>query len=857
MTLTTGTRLGQYQVLAPLGAGGMGEVYRARDSKLGREVAVKVLPPSMAADPETLSRFEREARAIAALNHPNILSIFDFGSQQGVAYAVMELLEGETLRARLEKGALSQRKTIEYGREIARGLAAAHEKGIVHRDLKPENLFLTSDGRVKILDFGLVKHVSIGPVPGQSLAPTRPQQTEPGTMMGTVGYMSPEQVRGVAVDQRTDIFALGAILYEMISGRRAFKHDTAGDTLSAILRDDPPELSDTGKSISPILDRIIRHCLEKNPVERFQSVRDVAFALDAASGGSSFTVAAAAPELPPGKPIRRRGIAAASVLALCLGLALGAFLLRPKRPAFPSFQRLTFRRGTVVNARFAPDGETYLFAAALDGQPLRVYEGRIGSPESEPLAIPEANLLGISRGGELAIGLGARLSSREGTLARLPRSGGAPREVLEHVTAADFAPNGNDIGVIVQDAASQRVEFPIGKTIFQSAGWISHLRVSPDGSRVAFISHPTLADAGAIVTSDAQGHLRTLSGGWWSVLGLAWAPAGNEVWFTAMHEGVARSLHAVTLSGRVRDIAAAPEPLTLLDISADGRILLSANDYRAGVAVAIPGNAVERDLSWFDWSALTDISSDGSLILFSEAGQGGGSTCLTYVRKTDGSPAIRLGEGCAVALSPDSRWALARVRARGSAPHFVLYPVGPGTAKPLAPDGLDASDFGRFFRDGKRIVFLGGEPGKSAAIYLQDLEGGAPKPIPGISVSASFVPFPTPDGKFLLGSGPDQKVWLYPVEGGAPRPLAGSRPGDTAAGWSADGKTAFVQSGEIPVGLYRIDAATGTRTLWKEIRPADPAGTVGANIFPASDGQTYGYSYIRVLSTLYLGTIPR
>ena len=856
MTLSAGARAGPYEILAPLSAGGMGEVYRARDAKLGREVAIKVLPESTASDPEALARFEREARAVAALNHPNILSIFDFGSQDGIAYAVMELLEGETLRARLENGPLPPRKAIEYGREAALGLAAAHEKGIVHRDLKPENLFLTADGRLKILDFGLVKHVPRALGQERSTAPTHPQQTQPGMIMGTVGYMSPEQVRGMNVDHRTDIFSLGAILYEMLSGRRAFRHDSAGDTLSAILRDDPPELSAGERPIAPILDQIIHHCLEKNPAERFQSARDVAFALEAASSRPTATGIVPAPELPEPRPARFRG-AAAALLALMLGAALGAGLYRSRKTSLPTYSRLTFRRGTVVNARFAPGGEGYLFSAALEGHPLRLYEGRIGSPESEPLANPDTMLLGISRRGELAIALGARLSNREGTLARMPRSGGAPREVLEHVTAADFSPDGKDLAVVVQGASSQRVEYPIGRVLFQSPGMITHLRVSPDGGRVAFISHPTLADAGAVVTADTRGRIRTLSDGWWSVLGLAWGPGGDEVWFTATHVGVARSLHAVTLSGRVRDLASAPEPLTLLDVSPDGRVLLAANDYRAGVAVATDGSAGERDLSWFDWSALADISADGRLILFSEAGQGGGSTCVTYSRRTDGSPATRLGEGCAVALSPDSQWALARVRASGSAPHYVLYPVGPGIPKAFPPDGLDASDFGRFFPDGRRFVFLGGEPGKGSGFYVQEVAGGAPTPIAGFSVSATFVPFPTRDGRFLLGPGQDQRLWLYPVAGGAPRPLAGSLPGDTADGWSSDGRTAFVQSGDIPVSLYRIDARTGKRTLWKEIRPADPAGTSGASIFPAADGRSYGYSYGRILSTLYLGTVPR
>ncbi|HET7452797.1 MAG TPA: serine/threonine-protein kinase, partial [Thermoanaerobaculia bacterium] len=249
MRLSAGTRLGAYEILSPLGSGGMGEVYRARDAKLHREVAVKVLPESIASDPDALARFEREARAVAALNHPNILSIFDFGSHEGNVFAVMELLEGATLREKLDAGALPQRRAVEIATAIARGLAAAHEKGVVHRDLKPENVFLTEDGRVKVLDFGLAK--KLGPEEAETNAPTTPAGTEPGTVMGTVGYMSPEQVRGRTVDHRSDIFSFGAVLYEMLSGRRAFRGDSAVETMSAILKEEPPELVETGKSVSP------------------------------------------------------------------------------------------------------------------------------------------------------------------------------------------------------------------------------------------------------------------------------------------------------------------------------------------------------------------------------------------------------------------------------------------------------------------------------------------------------------------------------------------------------------------------------------------------------------------------------
>ncbi len=302
MTLSAGTRLGPYEILAPLGAGGMGEVYRARDKKLDRDVAVKVLPQSVAADPDTLARFEREAKAVATLSHPNILAIHDFGVEGGVAYAVMELLEGETLRGKLDKGPITQKKAVDYALQVARGLAAAHEKGIVHRDLKPENLFVSRDSHIKILDFGLAKRVE--PVaPGkETSAPTGSGHTEPGTVMGTVGYMSPEQVKGFPVDHRSDIFSFGTILYELLSGQKAFKRDTNAETMAAILMKEPPELSESGRNISGALDRIVKHCLEKDRESRFQTARDIAFSL---SEQSAPAVASGARETAP--PIRSAG----------------------------------------------------------------------------------------------------------------------------------------------------------------------------------------------------------------------------------------------------------------------------------------------------------------------------------------------------------------------------------------------------------------------------------------------------------------------------------------------------------------------------------------------------------------------
>ena len=327
MPLAQGAKLGPYEILSPLGAGGMGEVYRARDTGLRREVAVKLLHPGALSNPDRLRRIHQEAQAAAALNHPNILAIHYVGEHEGAPYIISELLEGESLRDRLREGILLARETLDYAEQIANGLAAAHEKGIVHRDLKPENIFLTKDGRAKILDFGLAKLICPDETSGDSPGPTQTLGSAPGVALGTVAYLSPEQVRGMPVDWRSDIFSFGLILYEMLSGKNAFLRGTSADTMTAILKEDPPELTVSSSGVSSTLDRIVRRCLEKEPLERFQSVRDVAFALQAATGSSVLTPSPVA-ETPRRSWAARRGVLVfALVAAVCLVLEVAAYRL--------------------------------------------------------------------------------------------------------------------------------------------------------------------------------------------------------------------------------------------------------------------------------------------------------------------------------------------------------------------------------------------------------------------------------------------------------------------------------------------------------------------------------------------------
>ncbi len=685
MTLAQGSRLGPYEILSPLGAGGMGEVYRAKDPRLGREVAIKVLPASFSQDADRLRRFEQEARAAGILNHPNITAVYDIGTHEGAPYVVQELLEGETLRSDLVGGKFSPRKAIDYARQIAYGLAAAHEKGIVHRDLKPENVFVTRDGRVKILDFGLAKltHAEEGSL--ATSLPTATAGTEPGVVLGTLGYMSPEQVRGRPADARSDIFSFGAILYEMLSGKRAFARDSAADTMSAILKEDPPELSATNQNISTGLERIVRHCLEKNPEARFHSAHDLAFDLESLSTVSS---GAQAPAIDPARPGKRLPlwVAAASVLAVVAAAFWAGRLTKAasaQKPSVPLYNRLTFRRGNVLIARFAPDGQTIVYGAAWGGRPVEIFLARAGSPESRSLGLSNASLLSISSSGELAILLKkANLFGTvgSGTLARVPLTGGAPREILEDVNMADWSPDGGELAVVLSRAGKTLLEFPIGKKIYESGAILTGLRVSPDGLRVAVIE--TDGSQSNILLFDKAGAVHKLLSQWIYVDSIAWHPSGKELWFEGVRTVPGVGTYAVALDGNIRVVQVTGSLDVLHDISRDGRVLVEREITTREIFFASVGDARERNLSWLEQSSVASLSPDGGVLLFSEQGESGGEKGAVYLRKTDGSPAVRLGDGRALALSPEGKWALALVPSDAS-PRLVLLPTGAGEPRPI------------------------------------------------------------------------------------------------------------------------------------------------------------------------------
>ena len=856
MTVTAGARLGPYEIRGPLGAGGMGEVYRARDPRLQRDVAVKVLPPAFASDPERLARFEQEARAVAALNHPNILAIYDVGTEGGRPYLVTELLEGETLRSRLDDEPLPLRQAIELAVQIARGLAAAHEKGIVHRDLKPANLFVSKDRRLKILDFGLAKLVGPG-APAESTIGVA--HTQSGAVLGTVGYMSPEQVRGEPADARSDLFALGTILYEMVTGKRAFEAATAAETMTAILRSDPEPMHAPARDVPPAVERITRRCLEKDPSQRYHSAHDLAFQLESALEGMGVPGVESAGARGRGTPAGWL-VPATLLLGITGGLLFGVPLGERKGSEPPEFHRVTFRPGFVWSGRFAPDGRTIVYGAAWAGGSPEIFSTRPESPESRSLGLTDASILSVSKSGELAVLLRAEYAggwAYKGTLARLPLEGGAPREILDGVLWADWDPKGADLAVVREESGERRLEFPIGKVLYKTGGTIREPRFSPNGDRIAFLDHPIFGDdRGVVAVVDRAGKVTRLTELWKSIQGIAWAPDGEEIWFSAASEGPTRGLYAVTRGGTTRTIARPPGSLALQDISRTGEVLLAEWTMRYGITGIMSTDRGEHDLSWLDWSAVRDFSRDGSLLLFTEGGEGGGPSYGVYLRKTDGSPAVRLGEGETFALSPDTKWVLSI--ASGERPHPVLLPTGAGQPRPLASGPIRDYQNGTFLPDGASVLLLASEPGHGLRYYLQSVEGGEPRPVTpegvnGFGFGSHLV---SPDGKSIVARGPDKEIGVWPLAGGSPKPVGGLLPGEFPIRWSLDGRhlvTALPLNGRRRLQLARLELATGKRTVWKDLVPADAMGVTRiGNPMVSPDGTVYAYTYGSHVSDLYL-----
>ena len=861
MLFAPGTRVGPYQISARLGSGGMGEVYRAHDPRLDRSVAIKVLTSSRDTTPEELERFQREARAIARVSHPNICAVYDVGQEEGVPFLVMELLDGETLAERLSRGPIPVDAAIAIGSEIAKALAELHRNDVVHRDLKPSNVMLTASG-IKLLDFGLAK-LRDGEYEDTNRKATRSLRlTGEGTVLGTLPYMAPEQVEGRPADARTDTFALGVVLYEMITGREPFQGTSRASLAAAILTREPPAISSLIPTAPASLDRVVQKCLAKNPDERWQSASDLASAL---RWSADEHVAHDAASDPSPRRQRRPTAVALMAVAVAAGLIAAAVLVGGSgrragaaSASTPRFIPVTFRAGTVTAARFTPDGDSIVYSAAWGVDRYGLFMTRRDNVESRRLDVLDARLLGISSSGDLAFLRGGQSTVRlltpgPGTLLRVSITGGGPRELLDDVIAADWKPGGSDLAVVRRG----QVEFPLGTKVYEGQHRFALVRIAPDGQRLALVEAPGRDADGnrvgaAIVLIDSSGRKTTLSSGWGDMTSLAWSPSGKEVWFTANRtDDFANSaLRAVSIEGSERVILpSASNFLTIHDILSNGRVLLSSHVSRMGCSCLAPGDTQPRDLGWLDGPAPEALSRDGRTVLMAEMLRGRGAAGSIYLRGTDGSDAVRLGDGFPEDLSPDGKWVLAAPV--GTRQHWFMLPTGAGVPKTLPPGPLVERFEANFLPDGRRIVFAGREKGQGRRIFVQDIESGSVRAIsPENSGTVGVV---TPEGRFVIGA-LSARRFLFPVDGGEPVPFPIMAPDDTALQWSSDGRLLYVRRNRTwPPVVDRIDVSTGRREAWKTIQPADPVGV--DNIFRivvTPDGNAYCHDYVRFLSELFI-----
>ncbi len=802
-------------------------------------------------------RFEREARAVSSLNHPHICTLHDIGHQDGVAYLVMEMIEGETLASRLQKGSLAQAELLRYSTEIADALDKAHKNGIVHRDLKPGNVMLTKSG-AKLLDFGLAKlRAEEKNIPEVSTLPTEQRDlTKEGMVLGTFQYMAPEQLEGREADARTDIFSFGAVMYEMATGKKAFEGKSQASLIAAILKENPKPISQIQPLTPPILERLVKTCLEKDPEDRWQNAHDISNQLRWISESSGSQLIPGSNQETARFKNKSNPLAWVVAAALALSLLAGAFWTwttrNQERPTPISFSQLTFKRGNVMSARFAPDGQTVVYGAAFSGKPVELFSVRTDAIESRSMGV-SADILGISKSGEMAILLNRRYVGSwitVGTLAKVSLSGGEPREILEGINDGDISDDGQNFAIVRQIKTSQRLEYPIGKVLFETHGYISNPVISPDGKQVAFLEHPVYADDRGFVTLyDHSGKVHRLSPEFSSVVALAWLPTGDELWFSGSPEGIDAAIWAVRPGAEVRLVYRAPAECHLEDINSNGNSLIVSGERRVEIAGLLAGDAQERDLSSFGDEEVGGISADGSVLAATQT-VSAGLDYQVYFRRADASSPVLLGTGSALGITPDGKWILSSLPS-GTHKYVTLFPVGPGESRQISlgksswDSGGDRLAFS-WTTDGNRTAFIGYEKGQDLRGYMLDITNGNFRPITPAGVDSVVI---SPDGASVLGV-KDEIAAIYPVSGDDSKPVPGWESTDSVIQWENTGKGIFIWDRSFPAKLYRLDLATGERELWKEMSPPDPIGVAYGRLLMTPDGKHYVYRYRRILNRL-------
>jgi eukaryotic-like serine/threonine-protein kinase len=852
---------GTYRLQKILGRGGVGAVFIAEDTRLGRQVALKILPSILDANDERVLRFQQEARTASSVSHQNIAHIYEFGEHNGHYYLAMEYIDGQTLRQYLKEKPPDIETAINFISQITKALTAAHRAGIIHRDIKPENIMITGENTVKVLDFGLAKPVNTtftaGDKPSAMLL-NDSLITTPGLIIGTAAYMSPEQAQGKTLDERTDLWSLGVLFYEMLLGKHPFHNDSNIETLHAILKEEPKDLEDFQKNFPPMLTRLVLRCLAKNRDERFQTANDFLFALESFQNSSRTSEAEKFLEKQSSTTRFWRWLAAALAAIILVATVLFLAGVKPPRWAgvsssgetLPLYKELTFQKGTIWAARFAAGDQNVVYSATLNGNALDLFQVNSQTAEARPLHLPQTHLLSVSAKGEMAI-----LQPRQylyqylhrGNLAVMPVSGGTPRVIAEDVQEADWSPDGNKLAVVRWVNNRSRLEYPIGTILYETNGYINCPRVSPDGNSVAFFDHKIRWDnRGDVAIVDLNGQKKTVSAEWSGLEGLAWSAKGDEIWFTGTRRGESYALYAADSNGRERTILRLPVNLLLHDINKDGRVLLSRTEQTTDIFGLFDENLKEKNLSWLNLVGIGDLSGDGKQFLFTNFAEG--MNYATYIRSTDGSSARRLGEGRAMAFSPDGKFVLTKL----SLPEQLLVlPVNEGEVKRLPHSGFESFDRADWFADGENIIFTATEPGRARRTYKQNLTTGEIQPLTPEGVAGTHL---SPDQSRLVAVDEKGQNIIYFLKSGERALIKSIQPDEQIIGWHADGEGLLVFNSEkMPIKINRLNLEDGVKTLIRQIQPTDTAGIIGAPyVFLTPDGKECLYGLRRYMDNLYI-----
>jgi eukaryotic-like serine/threonine-protein kinase len=853
-----GDTIGPYEVLSQLGSGAMGVVYLAKDVRLRRKIALKLLPSQFTNDKDRLRRFQQEARAASALNHPNILTVYEVEQRDGLHYIATEFVDGLTLRQHMQARRMSLDEVLAIAVQVASAVQAAHAAGIAHRDIKPENIMIRSDGYIKVLDFGLAKLTE------NELSPAS-AETNPGVVMGTPRYMSPEQARGLDVDLRTDIFSLGTVIYELVTGKLPFEGETTSDVIAALIKDEPESMRTSVPELPVEFEQVVSKALVKDRGGRYQAIAEFASALQElkdeiklgtlvlTNDGSlnAQTIKTRTATNPQAKQKTERvSLSKGWTLTIALGLivVVGVVTVLSFRRRSASLKekiaetssQLTNRDGFISAARFAPDGKRVVYSAGFDGKPLELFYNNGEAAESRSAGIESASLKSVSRSGKIAVLLNFELNWSDGyngTLQILPAGGGQPETTIEGVDDAAFAPDGNTFAIFRSVYGEQQLEYPAGNVLYKSSGWMSYPRFSPKGDKIAFFEHPLGDFSGSVAVFDLASKKKTdISTDWQALKGLAWNRKTDEIWFGGSKESKTVSINAVSLSGQLREkLYAVPgQNARVEDISDEGRILITQGTNHTTMVMLRGKSPAEAVNPRGAWSTSADISPDGKTLLFYQWGyesSDGSDVSGVYLQQLESSEPVKLGPGKALALSPDGKWALA-LQPTKPQPQLILLSTSLGQPKPLSNPGIKEYHYASFFPDGKRILFTGLEAGDEAVIrsFVQDVNTGQVHPLTEEGTTALRV---SPDGKRVITLQPDKTFYIQGLDGGEPNAIPGLERDDEPIQWSDDGRAVFVKAaGDFATKIYRVELATGERREWRDIDPPNKVGLVGLEVNP-------------------------